>query len=56
MTRIGKYTAGMMTAKASGKAARSPTPPSTSQVSLPSHTGAIELITRLREARSGANP
>ena len=43
-------------AKASGKAASSATPPSTSQVSLPSQIGAIEFITRLRESRSGAKP
>ena len=46
----------MMIAKASGKAARSAMPPSTSQVSLPSQIGAIEFMTRLRESRSGANP
>ena len=41
-------------AKASGKAASSATPPSTSQVSLPSHTGAIEFITRLRDFAVGS--
>ena len=45
-----------MTAKASGNAANRPTPPRTSHVSLPSQIGAIEFITRLREARSGAKP
>ena len=40
-------------AKASGNAASSPRPPSTSQVSLPSQIGAIEFIIRLRDARVG---
>ena len=38
----------MMIANASGKAAIRPMPPNTSQVSLPSQTGAIEFITMLR--------
>ena len=42
----------MMIANASGKAAMSASPPSTSQVSLPSQIGAIEFMTRLRESRS----
>src|SRR5437867_4819325 len=55
MNRIGKYTAGRIMANASGKAASSATPPSTSQVSLPSQIGATEFIIRSRLASSGAN-
>ena len=42
-----------MIAKASGKAAKSASPPSTSHVSLPSQIGAIEFMTRLRESPIG---
>jgi hypothetical protein len=45
MIRIGKYTAGMMMANATGNAASRPTPPRISQVSLPSQKGPIEFIT-----------
>ena len=50
---MGKYTAGIMMAKASGKAAKSPRPPKTSQVSLPSQIGAIVFMIVLREAMIG---
>src|SRR5665213_3798060 len=40
----------MMIANASGNAARSAVPPSTSHVSLPSHTGATVFIIRLRSS------
>ena len=40
----GGYTAVRITANASGKAAINPPPPSTSQVSLPSQTGATVFI------------
>src|SRR5262249_54195226 len=56
MTRIGKYTAGMITAKATGNAASRPRPPRINQVSLPSQTGAIEFMITLRERESGAKP
>jgi len=46
----------MMMAKAKGKAAMSPMPPKTSQVSLPSQIGAIVFMIVLREAASGAKP
>ena len=41
-------------AKATGKAAKRPTLPRMSQVSLPSQIGAIEFITSARASRSGA--
>ncbi len=44
MAISGAYSADMMMAYASGNAAINPPPPSTSQVSLPSHTGAMEFI------------
>ena len=50
----GKYTAGMMIANASGKIASSPSPPSTSHVSLPSHTGATDVIISVRASSSRA--
>ena len=53
MTGSGNRRAGMMIAKASGKAASRPRPPSTSQVSLPSQIGAIEFITMLRDVGIG---
>jgi hypothetical protein len=43
-----------MIAKARGKAASSATPPSTSQVSLPSQIGATEFIMMSRAASLGA--
>jgi len=46
----------MMMAKASGKAESRARPPSTSQVSLPSQTGAMAFITVLRERVSGMKP
>jgi hypothetical protein len=56
ITRMGKYAAGMMIAKASGNAAKSPRPPRTNQVSLPSQIGAIVFMILLREDASGARP
>ena len=44
----------MITAYASGKAANNPPPPSTSQVSLPSHTGAIEFMAVSRSRPTGS--
>src|SRR5665213_2566610 len=44
----------MMIANASGNAARSAVPPSTSHVSLPSHTGATVFIIRLRSSSLAA--
>src|ERR1700681_46960 len=45
----------MTIANARGKAAKSPRPPSTSHVSLPSQIGATEAITRSRASSPGAN-
>src|SRR5688500_17345439 len=44
-----------MIVKAAGNAAKMPMPPMTSQVSLPSQTGATEPIIALRAPSSGAN-
>src|SRR5690349_15264392 len=46
----------MMTEYASGNAANNPPPPSTSQVSLPSHTGAMEFIAVSRSLPTGKAP
>src|SRR3569833_2080617 len=55
MAVMGAYKAGIAPAYASGKAASSPPPPSTSQVSLPSHTGAIAFVLVARERREQAD-
>src|SRR5690606_19020852 len=51
----GRYSALSTTEYASGKAASRPAPPSTSQVSLPSQTGATVFIMTSRSAASGKN-
>jgi hypothetical protein len=44
MAIMSGYVAGKITAYARGNAASKPPPPNTSQVSLPSHTGAMEFM------------
>src|SRR6185437_4116110 len=55
MKTSGRYSADSTVEYTSGKTANSAAPPSTSQVSLPSHTGATVFIIRSRSFSSGKN-